>query len=288
MADLTAIVLTKNEEKNIGACLASIQGFAKRVLVIDSGSTDGTVALARSLGADVMEHEFAYYAAQFNWGVDNGNIDTKWTLRLDADERFTPEAAARCEQLMRAHADDDVDGIAMQADLYFLGRLMKHGIRNKRKIMLFKTGRGRIEDRKRDAHTVLTSGGRIVSIQERFVHNDFKDLNSYVARYNWYTIRELQDVLAYEAGASVNVATDPALQKTRKNKFGVYYKAPMFLRAWLWFCYNYYLRLGFLDGREGYIFHYLECYWYRFLVDAKLFEQKKTNAAPEELKALGK
>ena len=90
MADVTAIVLTLNEEKNIGECLKSVAGFCSRVVVIDSGSTDRTLEIARSYGADVFEHPFTYYAAQYNWGVDNANITTKWTLRLDADERFTP------------------------------------------------------------------------------------------------------------------------------------------------------------------------------------------------------
>ena len=286
MADLTAIVLTKNEQTNIEACIRSVAGFASRVLVVDCGSTDDTVEIARSLGADVLVHPFTYYAAQFNWGIDNGSVDTRWTLRLDADERFTPAVCARCEALMAAHEDDSVDGIVIESDFYFLGRLMKHGGSKKRKIMVFKTGRGRIEDRKRDAHTILTAGGTTVSIKERFLHYDFKDLTSYINRYNWYAIRELQDYEAYRAGASFDVNTDKKLRKHRKKKFTVYYRAPMFLRAWLWFIYKYYFRLGFLDGREGYLYCFFENYWYRFLVDAKIYEQEKTGRSPEELTAL--
>lgn len=287
MADVTAIVLTLNEEANIEACLQSVKGFCKRVVVIDSGSTDRTVAIAKAYGADVFFHEFSYYAAQYNWGVDNANIDTKWTLRLDADERFTPEVCAHSEKLMAEHDEDDVNGIVMESDFFFLGRQMKHGGSKKRKIMLFKTGKGRIEDRKRDAHTVLYEG-RTVAIKERYLHYDFKDLTSYIARYNWYAIRELQDYIAYENGASFDANTDEQLRKHRKKKFTIYYRTPMFLRAWLWFIYNYYLRFGFLDGREGYLYHYFESYWYRFLVDAKIYEYRKTGRADETLRALGK
>lgn len=286
MADLTAIILTKDEEKNIAACLNSIAGFAKRAVVIDCGSRDRTAEIAKSLGADVITHAFTYYAAQFNYGLDNANIDTKWTLRLDADERFTPAAIKKCEQLMRKHENDDVNGIVMQADFYFLGRLMKHGVTNKRKIMVFKTGIGRIEDRKRDAHTVLSSG-RTVAISERFLHYDFKDLNSYIARYNWYAGRELYDYVAYQEGASQDANTDEALMRHRRKKFGLYYRAPRFFRAWLWFVYNYYFKLGFLDGREGYIYSYFEYYWYRFLIDARIFEYEKTGDTLDELKAFG-
>lgn len=287
MADVTAIVLTLNEEKNIGECLKSVAGFCSRVVVLDSGSTDRTQEIALEYGADVIEHPFTYYAAQYNWGVDNANITTAWTLRLDADERFTPEVCAHCEALMREHAADDVNGIVMESDFFFLGRQMKHGGSKKRKIMLFKTGKGRIEDRKRDAHTILYEG-RTVAIKERYLHYDFKDLTSYISRYNWYAIRELQDYVAYEQGADFQANTDPQLMQHRKKKFTVYYRAPMFLRAWLWFIYNYYFRLGFLDGKEGYLYHFFESYWYRFLVDAKIYEYRKTGELQSELHALGK
>ena len=287
MADVTAIVLTLNEEKNIEACLKSVEGFCSRVIVLDSGSTDHTREVAKEYGAEVIEHPFTYYAAQYNWGVDNANITTRWTLRLDADERFTPEVCAHCEKLLREHAEDDCNGIVMESDFFFLGRQMKHGGSKKRKIMLFKTGKGRIEDRKRDAHTILLEG-HTVAIKERYLHYDFKDLTSYISRYNWYAIRELQDYVAFEQGASFDANTDPQLMQHRKKKFTVYYRAPMFLRAWLWFIYNYYFRLGFLDGKEGYLYHYFESYWYRFLVDAKIYEYRKTGQLESELRALGK
>lgn len=279
MADLTAIVLTKNEEANIEACLQSLAGFCSRVVVIDDGSTDGTVVLAKRHGAEVLSHPYTYYAAQFNWGIDNANIQTRWTLRLDADERFTPAVCRECEALMAAHAEDDVNGIVIEADFYFLGRLIRHGGSKKRKIMVFKTGIGRIEDRQRDAHTVLDHG-RSVAIRERFIHRDCKDLYSHIQRYNNYATRELTDYLAFRAGQDETVNTDKQLQQQRKKKFGVYYKAPMFLRSWLWFVYQYYFRLGFLDGREGYLYCFFENYWYRFLVDARIYEHDKAQDQP--------
>lgn len=286
MADITAIILTKNESQNIGACLDSIKDFASRIVVIDSGSTDSTVELAKSLGADVYYNEFEYYAKQFNWGIDNTNITTKWVLRLDADERFTPALCKEAKLLMEKHAEDDVNGITMEAWLYFLGKRLNYGVSKKRKLMIFKRGIGRIEDRKRDAHTILSKGSS-ASLKERFLHHDFKDINSFISKYNWYATREMQDYIAYKQGNSGEIQTDKKIQSTRKKKFGLYYKAPMFIRAWLWFIYNYFFRLGFLDGKEGFIFHYFECYWYRYLVDAKIFEQEKTGAEFEKLKSLG-
>ncbi len=172
MADLTAIILTKNESKNIEDCLKTIQGFVKRVIVVDSDSTDDTVAIAKRLGAEVYIHKFENYARQFNWGLDNTNITTKWTLRLDADERLTPKLCRELEGLMKQHENDDINGITMEAWFYFLGKCMKHGGSKKRKLMVFKSGIGRIEDRKMDEHTLLLSGCSI-STKEKFLHYDF-------------------------------------------------------------------------------------------------------------------
>ena len=288
MESLTAIILTKNEEKNIGDCLKSIQGFASRALVVDCGSTDRTVEIATGLGAEVRVNEFTYYAAQFNWAIDHGDIDTEWILRLDADERMTPEAIREAVTVMHSPEADrhEVNGVTMEAVFYFLGKPMLHGIRNKRKMMIFRRGVGRIEDRRRDAYSIL-SEGRSQSIQARFLHYDFKDLASYIKRYNWYASRELQDYLDFkQSGASGPNITDKHLRKQRRKKFGLYYRAPMFLRARLWFFYNYILRGGFLCGREGYLYHYFECYWYRMLVDARIYEYEHTGKGIEELKAL--
>lgn len=285
MIDATAIIMTKNEEMNIVDCLKSMEGFAKRCVVIDCGSTDDTVKLAKENGADVYFHEFEYYAKQFNWGIDNTDIDTEWIIRLDADERFPEELCREIEELI-LNADEDMNGITIEADFFFLNRLMKHGMRHKRKMMMFKRSCGRIEDRRRDAHSII-SEGYSASTKHRFLHYDFKNLDSYIKRYNWYATREMQDYIDYTRGSNVEVLNDKAIQKTRKKKFGFYYKMPRYIRAWMWFIYNYIFRLGFLDGKEGLIFYYLECYWYRLLVDAKIFEYEKCgNQEFEKLKAM--
>lgn len=285
MIDATAIIMTKNEEKNIEDCLKSMDGFARRCVVIDCGSTDNTVAIAKKNGADVYFHEFEYYAKQFNWGIDNTDIDTEWIIRLDADERFPRELCAEIEGLIHQYEGQPMNGITLEADFFFLGRCMKHGLRNKRKMMLFKRSCGRIEDRRRDAHSVI-SEGFAVSATTHFLHYDFKDLDSYVRRYNWYATREMQDYIDFTRGASVDVQGDSYVRKTRKKKFGVYYKAPRYLRAWMWFLFNYIFRLGFLDGTEGFIYYFLECYWYRLLVDAKIYEYEMVGGEFEQLKAL--
>lgn len=273
MANLTAIILTKNEEQNIVKCINSIKGFASRIIVIDSGSTDNTVSLAKQLGADVYFHPFENYARQFNWGIDNTGITTKWTLRLDADERFTDALCKELEKKMLEHEEDDVNGFVLEAWLFFMGKKLKFGGSRKKKLMVFKTGIGRIEDRKMDEHTILSTG-RIETIKEKFLHYDFKDLSTYVKKLNWYATREMQDYFEDRFSDKHFDGGNHEINSTRRKK-SKYYKAPMFLRCWLYYFYCLILKGNFLNGREGMIYSFLYHFYYRWLVDAKIYEQKK-------------
>lgn len=274
MVDLTAIILTKNEEKNIAECINSITGFAKRIVVIDSGSTDDTIEIAEKLQAEVYIHPFENYARQFNWGLDNVGISTKWTLRLDADERFTPALCKELENAMNEHGEDDVNGFILEAWLYFMGKCMKYGGSRKKKLMVFKTGMGRIEDRKMDEHTVLSTG-LAIEIKEKFLHYDFKDLTSYINKLNWYATREMQDYFDDACNDDSFDGSNKEISHLRKAKFGFYYKLPMFFRSWALFVYNYIFKGSFLNGKEGFIYTYLYSRFYRTLVDAKIYEQMK-------------
>ena len=283
MEDVTFIILTKNEEVNLPDCLESIKGFAKRIVVVDSGSNDKTCEIASQMGAEVYVHPFENYARQFNWGIDNTNINTEWTFRLDADERLTPALCTELSSLMKEHDSDDVNGIIMEAWLYFMGRRMKHGAHTKRKLMLFKTGIGRIEDRRMDEHTIISSG-TTVTCKERFIHYDFKNMTQWINKLNWYATREMQDYIEYSQGLRTEISGDSTISSNRKAKFGVYYKLPMFLRTWMLFVYFYIFKLGFLDGREGFIFNWMYHRWYRALVDTKILEYFKT---PKKFEATG-
>ena len=274
MNDITAIILTKNEEINLPDCISSIKSFVKRIVIVDSYSTDKTKQIAIENGADFYENKFVNYATQFNWGIDNTSISTKWILRIDADERLTPELCDELSSLVEKHNSDDVNGIVMEAWLYFLGKKIKHGCHNKRKIMLFKTGIGRIEDRRMDEHTIL-SFGTSIKTKNRFIHYDFKDMTHWVNKMNWYATREMQDYYEFKNGKSQSLSGgDKVISKTRKKKFGFYYKLPLFFRCWLLFIYYYIFRLGFLDGKKGFVYHWMYHRWYRTLVDSKILEQK--------------
>ena len=283
MADLTAIVLTKNEEKNLPDCLQSLRGFASRVVVVDSGSADRTVEIARAHGADVLVHAFTSHARQFNWALENANIQTEWVLRIDADERMTEAVKAECAPILALGRESGTNGITMEANFYMLGRRLRFGGAKKRKLMIFRRGCGHIEDRFIDEHTMLTEGEE-VCIRARFDHYDFKSIDHFASKLNWYATREVMDVLGKNDGdAGLHNA---GIRRTRNLKNGLYYRLPRFFRVLCIFIFRYIFQLGFLDGVPGLIYHFMYSFMYRFLVDAKLYEAQKTGKYDQTLSAL--
>lgn len=280
MQDLTVIILAKDEEKNIERSVSSVRSIAKRIIVVDSGSTDHTIELAEKNGAEVIRHSpFINYATQFNWALDNTDINTKWVFRLDADEQVTPELAHEIEENLVKHDNDDVNGFEVCWRVIFMGRWIKHGGTYPLIFpRIFRRGFGRVEMRKMDEHTLID--GKILCLRNDLIHYDFKGLKEWIDKHNNYSARECQDYyerLNENEGQLKGNIIGNQRQRKRFLKNGVYYNLPKFFRAHLYFIYRYYLRLGFLDGTEGKIFCFLQAYWYRFLVDAKIYEEELKN-----------
>ena len=278
MTDLTAIILTKNEELNISECIASIKPLAKRIVVVDSGSVDRTVEIAKSLGAEVYVNPWINYAKQFLYGLNQTGVDTTWVLRIDADERLTEKSRAELEALCETNMHTDVNGIILRFEVTFLGKKLRHGgIYPFRKLLCFKYGKGTIEDRNMDEHIVLQEG-RSIEMKNDCEHHDYKDLTYFISKHNDYSSREVLDYMQNKENGGEDGKT---LNKTagikRWIKFHIYYKLPMGMRAHLYYWYRYYIKLGFLDGKEGKIYAFLQAYWYRYLVDAKIYEKNKND-----------
>ena len=257
---ITTIILTKNEEKNIEAAIESVRKIAGRIIVVDSGSTDNTRVIAEKAGVEVFSHEWQGHAAQFNWALDNCGIDTEWVFRLDADERVSEELS---EEILRVlPTSQGVDGYSMRWRIYFMGKQIKHGGTHKPYFLrLFRFGKGRVENRLMDEH--IRVHGAVVRLKNDLIHYDYKGLNAWLTKHIGYSDLELRSM------------QQEGFDGDQARKRSMYYRLPPFFRARLYYWYRYYLQLGFLDGREGKIFLYLQSYWYRFLIDAKLYEKNK-------------
>lgn len=266
MKDITLIILTKNEELNIKKCISSAKQIADRILVIDCGSNDKTVAIAKGMGAEVFYHEWEGHAKQFNWALDNCNITTTWVFRLDADERISRELADEINKKIKERSSKDVDGFEMRWRIYFMGKWIKHGGTHKPYFLrLFRYGKGRVENKLMDEHIIVN--GTVQKLNQDLIHYDYKGLNAWINKHIWYSDLELK---MYHTQSSISGGNE-----IQKKKRGFYYKLPIFLRVRIYYWYRYYVQLGFLDGKEGKIFIYLQAYWFRFLVDSKIYENEK-------------
>ena len=277
MADITAIILAKNEEANIQKCIRSIKGFVERIILVDSGSTDQTAAMAKELGVETYFHEWKHYADQFNWALDNIPISTKWVYRIDADEVVPPELAEEIEEETERHKDDSINGFIMKHKLFFLGRFLTHGGAYPfLKITIFKPEYGRFENRAMGEHVVLEEGTTL-TLEHDCLHYDCKSLTAFVDKHNSYATREVIDYYERRNALKAQAELYGEAERTKKIRDGLYYRLPLFLRARLYYWYRYYIKLGFLDGTPGRIYAFLQAYWYRYLVDAKIYEAEKTD-----------
>ena len=273
-SNITCVILVKNEELNIRRCIESIKDLAERIVVVDSGSTDSTLDICHEYNCDVFYHEFENYGNQINWALDNTDIRTKWVYRIDADEVVTPELKEEILEKTKLHENDDVNGLIMKFNVYFLGKVLKHGGSSIYNLVIFKNGIGRYTDRMMGEHVELKEGNS-EKLKHPCLHYDCKDLSTWINKHNWYSSREVID---YFERKQEGKKGDPNYYKVAsrtaslRDKF--YYKLPSFFRAHLFYIFRYYCKLGFLDGKAGKAYCYLQAYWYRFLVDAKLIEAK--------------
>ncbi len=277
--DLAVLILTHNEEKNIGKCLRSVLPLTRRIFIVDSGSTDRTVEIARGLGAEVAAHPWTTYADQFNWGLDHLPFTAGWVMRLDADEELMPDLIGALQDFLAA-PPADVSGVYVRRRVYFLDRWIRHGGYYPTWLLrVFRNGVGRCEALWMDEHIVVSHGTTLRMHHDIIDHNN-KDLTFWTDKHNRYASRELLDILAKETPEPAGRQLAPSVlesqaQSRRWVKTNVYGRAPLFWRAFFYFLYRYIVRLGFLDGKEGLVFHFLQGFWYRFLVDAKLYEHRR-------------
>lgn len=284
---LAVIILTHNEAPHIARCLTAAQRFADTCFVVDSGSSDNTREIARSMGAIVLEHPFVNYSTQFQWALDTIDTDAGWLMRLDADEVVDADLAQRLRDDL-PHLPEDVVGVNLDLRYIFMGRWIRHGGRYPLRLLrVFRRGHGRIEQRWMDEH-IIVSGGRTVVFEGGFADHNLKDLTFFTDKHNRYATREALDALNQRHRLFVRdvdlvpeaVSRQAALRRLIKER--VYNRLPFPLSSTGYFLFRYVLQLGFLDGIEGLVYHVLQAFWYRFLVGAKLMELERGIAGLED------
>lgn len=278
---ISVIILTFNEEVHIKRCIESLLPLVENIFIVDSFSKDRTVEIATSLGGKVYQRKWKNYADQFQWGLDNCAIDTEWVMRMDADEYIEQDLIDELPKVL-ASTNSEVSGFYIRRKYFFLGKWVRHGaVYPLNLLRVWRTGKGRIEDRWMDEHIVLSGTGKTVQLNGHIVDDNLNNTRWWTDKHNKYADREMIDILDRKY---LLFSSDDALKSNQESsqakikrvvKEGVYNRLPVFIRPLLYFLYRYFVRLGFLDGVRGFAFHFFQGYWYRSLVDLRVFEAEK-------------
>lgn len=285
--DISVIILTYNEEIHIKRCLDRISKYVKNVFIIDSFSTDNTLEIAKEYNnVKILQNKWTNYATQFNWALENADINSEWVLRLDADEYLTPELIDELSHKLPT-LGDDVSGVIFPLRRVFLGRVIRRGMNQVKLLRLFRNGKAKSEVRLMDEHIQLLDG-HAIEFDNEFADDNLNNLSWWAQKHIGYAIREAVDLLDIEldltnAGKSdENKQISEQAHKKRMMKHK-YARKPLFWRSFAYFCYRYFFKMGFLEGKEGFLWHFMQGWWYRTMVDAKVFEIKKACGNDKEL-----
>lgn len=274
------IVLTFNEEVHLARLLDSVKELQAPLFVLDSGSTDATLAVAKSYGATTLSHTFENHPRQWDFALKHFAILTPWVICLDADQIVT----AGLKNKLLEFADGDyreVNGIYFNRKNYFKGQWIKHGgYFPFYQIKMFRYGIGYSDLSEHMDHRFLTPGKTLIWKDGIIIEENLKEneISFWIAKHNRYS-----DLVAQE---EVERMENLRQQGTKPNFWGAPYERTAFLKKWWWklprymrpaiyLTYRLIFRLGILDGRTGILFHFLQAYWFRLIVDVKIDELLK-------------
>ncbi|MCL1867924.1 MAG: glycosyltransferase family 2 protein [Paludibacter sp.] len=275
MLDLSTIILTFNEQIHIERCIGNAAKISKDIFVVDSFSTDKTVEIAKQLGAKVFQNKWENnHAKQFNWALENLPVTTKWVLRLDADEYLTDELVEEIRQKL-PKLEENVTGVILHREQDCFGKWV-HPLELLR---IFQYKKAVCEQRWMDEHIQILDG-TTVKFQHTFYDHNLNSFGWWIEKHNGYAIREAIDLLDVELGLletvqhniSLQIGAEATAKRTKKLKYA---RSPLFWRSFGYFVYRYILKFGFLKGKQQFIWDFFQGWWYRTLVDVKIYEIKR-------------
>ncbi len=277
---VTVLVTTRNEEVNIGRTLEAVYGSVDQVFVLDSESTDRTVEIARPYADQVVD--LAYEHGRiipwiFQWGLDHLPIKNDWVLILEADQALTPELASELAELFRDGPEAvGPDGFYIRRKQIFRGKWIRWGgYGNKYLLKLFRRSKGQLDPLEQDTRVYVD--GPVAKLRAPLEEWNRKEdsILFYLEKHLRYAEAFAREELERRRGGTP-FKTRPRLLGTPDQRVlwlkRVYYRSPLYLRPFAYFLYRYVLRLGVLDGKQGFVFHFLQAFWFRLVVDVRLEE----------------
>jgi glycosyltransferase involved in cell wall biosynthesis len=283
---ITAIIMTFNEEIHIRRCLESLEGLVSEILIVDSFSTDKTIEIASSFNVRILQNPWINHSIQFNWALGQLTFDTDWIFRVDADEYLSNELYSEIKNKL-TNVSQNINGIFIKRSIVFQGKTIRFGGIDKKNVLrLFRFGFGYCESRWMDEHIKISGLSLIFS--GNLIDNNLQPISWWIDKHNNYASKEAIEFLnsRFKFISRNNINTHNLTSIIRYNRFlkeSIYNYLPLVLRSFIYFLYRYFIRLGFLDGSTGFLFHFLQGFWYRLLVDLKIIEtlrfMKKNNVS---------
>ena len=276
--NITALIITKNEEIHIERCINNIKKLVSDVLIIDSFSNDNTIEIAKKLNIKFIQNKFINHAKQFNFGLSQLSQDTDWVLKIDADEILTSSLIAEIKNKL-PKLDKNINGIYIKRHLVFQDTLIKYGrLSPVRLLRLFRFQKGKCDNRCVDEKIKVE--GKTVQFKEYIIDQNLKSLSEWIRKHDRYSSAEALNYLLIKYNSlfndieqsQLNFETLSVVSLKSRN---LYHKLPLIIRAFVIFSYRYFFCLGFLHGKAGLIYFFLQSLWYRILVDAKILEVEK-------------
>jgi glycosyltransferase involved in cell wall biosynthesis len=279
--EISVVILTLNEEANLPLCLESVRDWAREVFVVDAGSTDRTRAIAEGFGATVVEHPFQTHSAQWHWAMEHLPLRSEWVLALDADQRVTADLAEEIRHL-NGSALEGIDGVFINRQQWFRGRWIKHGgYYPKYLLKLFRRSKVVIDGGDLvDHHFYVT--GRVMKLRYDLIESNIKedDISFWIQKHNRYATLLAREELgagrkSSESAIRPRFSGNPDQRALAQKR--LWRRMPLYVRPFAYFFYRYLLRLGFLDGKQGAIFHFLQAFWFRLLVDIQIDDMRQVS-----------
>ena len=271
-APISVIILTYNEEKNIGDCLKSLQNWAGEIFIVDSYSTDRTLEIAKKYADKISRNKFEGYAKQRNWALNNLPFSYEWVLFLDADEQLSPELKKEIKDML-AEVSPNIKGFYIKRRFIFMERWIRHGGYYPTWLLrLFRHEVARCQEREVDERFIVQ--GETLQLLYDIIHEDQRGITLWIDRHNQYATLEALEQTKHreEIATSLN---DSQIARKQRTKRQLWNHLPLLLRPFFYFFYCYILRGGFLDGKAGFIYHFLHGLWFPLLVDVKLMEMQE-------------
>jgi glycosyltransferase involved in cell wall biosynthesis len=269
---VSVIVLTMNEARNLSECLRSVL-WAGEIVVVDSGSTDGTDAIARAAGAAFVTHPFESHTRQWQWALGSVPLAYPWVLAIDADQRVSVELAASMAKALSSSTDSGPSGYFVNRRQIFRGRWIRHGgYYPKYLLKLFRRDAVALDASELVDHHFQVAG-RTARLDGDLVEDNRNEaqIADWIAKHNHYARLQAREEIARAGVARRALPRSGPDARTARMK-SIWARLPRYVRPSAYFFYRYVLRLGFLDGRQGFVFHALQGFWYRLLVDINIDE----------------